>query len=92
VQLKDILKEKQYGKFTKRVLFLHENAMAHRALATLKKVAYLGFQCLYHSHYSPDFARQTTACFLEKTIEISPFFFRRGGLCCCGDLVGHTTF
>jgi len=28
----------------------------------------------------------------EKTIERSPFFVRRGGHCCCGDLVGHTTF
>ena len=44
VQLKDILKEKRHGKFTKRVLFLHDNASAHRALATQKKLAYLGFQ------------------------------------------------
>jgi hypothetical protein len=28
----------------------------------------------------------------EKTIERSPFFIRRGGHCCCGDLVGWTTF
>ena len=34
VQLKDILKEKGRGKFTKEVLFLHDNAPAHRALAT----------------------------------------------------------
>jgi len=40
VQLKNILKEKHRGKFTKRVLFLHENAAAHRALATQKKLAY----------------------------------------------------
>jgi len=43
VQLKDILKEKRRGKLTKVVLFLHDNAAAHRALATQKKVAYLGF-------------------------------------------------
>ena len=36
VQLKDILKEKCHGKVTKSVLFLHNNAMAHRALATQK--------------------------------------------------------
>jgi predicted XRE-type DNA-binding protein len=30
-------------KFTKGVLFLHDNAPAHRALATQKKLAYLGF-------------------------------------------------
>ena len=28
----------------------------------------------------------------EKTIEISPFFIRRGGHSCCGDLVGRKTF
>jgi len=43
VQLKDILKEKHHGKFTKVVLFLQDNAPAHRALATQKKLAYLGF-------------------------------------------------
>jgi len=55
VQLKDILKEKRRGKVTKRVLFLH-NAPAHRALSTLKKLAYLGPQCLDHPSYSPDLA------------------------------------
>jgi len=56
VQLKDILKEKRRGKVIKGVLFLHDNAPAHRALATQKKLAYLGFQCLYHPPYSPDLA------------------------------------
>jgi len=37
VQLKDVLKEKRRGKVTKRVFFLHDNAPAHRALATRKK-------------------------------------------------------
>ena len=54
VQFKDILKEKRGGKFTKGVLFLHENAPAHRALATQKKMAYLDFQCLDNTPYSPD--------------------------------------
>jgi len=44
VQLKDILKEKRRGKVTNGVLFLHDNAPAHQALATQKKLAYLGFQ------------------------------------------------
>jgi len=35
---------------------LHDNAPAHRALATQKKLAYLGFQCLDHSPYSSDLA------------------------------------
>jgi len=56
VQLKDILKEKRRGKVTKGVLFLHDNAPAHWALATQKKLAYLGFQFLDHPPYSPDLA------------------------------------
>jgi hypothetical protein len=39
VQLKDILKEKLRRNFTKRVLFLHDNASAHRPLATQKDLA-----------------------------------------------------
>ena len=35
---------------------MHDNAPAHRALATHKKLAYLGFQCLDHPPYSPDLA------------------------------------
>ena len=54
MQLKDILKEKRRGKVTKGVLFLHDNAPAHRELATQKKLAYLGFQYLDHPPYSPD--------------------------------------
>ena len=56
VQLKDILKEKCHGKFTKGVLFLHDIAPPHQALATQKKLAYLGFQCLDNPPYSPDLA------------------------------------
>ena len=55
-QLKDTLKEKCRGKFTKRVLFLHDIAPVHRALAIRKKLVYLGFQCLDHPPYSPDLA------------------------------------
>jgi len=56
VQLKDILKEKRRGNFTTVVLFLHDNAPSHRALATQKILAYLGFQYLDHPPYSPDLA------------------------------------
>jgi histone-lysine N-methyltransferase SETMAR len=35
---------------------LHDNAPAHRALATQNKLAYLGFQCLDYSPYSPNLA------------------------------------
>ena len=33
---------------------MHDNASVHRALATQKKLAYLGFQYLDHPSYSPD--------------------------------------
>jgi len=56
MQLMDILWEKTLGKFKIVVLFLHDNAPAHRALVTQKKLAYLGFQCLDHPPYSPDLA------------------------------------
>jgi hypothetical protein len=55
VQLQDIVKEKRRGNITKVFLFLH-NAPAYRALATQKKVAYLGFHCLDHPPYCPDLA------------------------------------
>jgi hypothetical protein len=37
------------GTLPRGVLFLHDNAPAHRSLATQKKLAYLGFQ--YVDHY-----------------------------------------
>ena len=39
VQLKDTLKEKHRGKFTREVLFLHDTAPPYGALATPKKLA-----------------------------------------------------
>ena len=89
-----ILEEKRRGKFTKGVLFLYDNAPAHRAFATQKKLAYLGFQWLNHPPYSPDLAPSDYHLFpgLKKTIERSQFFVRRGGCCCRGDLVGRTKF
>jgi len=56
VQLKDILQDKRRGNFTKLVLFLQNNALAHRALATQKKLANLGFRCLNHPPHYPDLA------------------------------------
>ena len=56
VELKDILKEKRREIITKGILFLHENAPAHLALATQKKLTYLDFQCLDHPPYSLDMA------------------------------------
>jgi len=56
VQLKDNPKEKRRGKFTKVAFFLHDNVPAHRALATQKKLVYLGFQYLDHPPYHSDVA------------------------------------
>jgi hypothetical protein len=53
VELTDILNEKRRGIVTKGVFFLHDIVRAHRALATQKKQAYLGFQCLDHPPCAP---------------------------------------
>ena len=75
MQLKDISKEKRRGKVTKGVLFLHDNAPAHWALATQKKLAYLGFQCLDHPHYFPDLAPSDYHLFPgpEKQLKVRHF-------------------
>jgi hypothetical protein len=77
VQLKDILNEKRRGNLTK-VLFLHENTPAYRALAIQKKFA--------NPPYSPELAPSDYHLLprLKNTIETSPFFVRRGGQCSRG--------
>jgi hypothetical protein len=65
VQLKDILKEKDRGKFIKEVLFLPDNAPAHRALATQKKLTYLGLQSLDHLPYLRIWSRRAATCSLD---------------------------
>jgi len=89
VKLKDILKAKSRVKVIKGVLFLHDNAPAHQALATQKKLAYLGFQCLDLPPYSPDLAPVglPSVPWTEKTIERLSFFVRRGSHRYRGDLV-----
>ena len=44
------------GSSSRGVLFLHNNALAHWALATQKKLAYMGLQCPDHPSYSLDLA------------------------------------
>jgi histone-lysine N-methyltransferase SETMAR len=75
VQMKDILKEKFHKKFTKTVLFLHDNAPVHQALATQKKLAYLGFQCLDHPPSSLDLAPSDYHLFpgLKKQLKVASF-------------------
>jgi histone-lysine N-methyltransferase SETMAR len=56
-------------------LFFHDNDPALWALATQKKLAYLGFQYLDHPSYSPDLAPSDYHLFPGlKRIESSPFF------------------
>ena len=64
VQLKDILKENTAGSSPRGVLFLHSNAPVHQALATQKKLAYVGFQCLDHPSCSLDLAPSDYHLFL----------------------------
>jgi len=63
------------GKVTKGVLFLHDNGPGHRALATQKKLAYLGFQWLDHPPYSPDLAPSDYHLFpgLKKQLKVRHF-------------------
>jgi len=91
VQLEDILKGRRLGNTTNVVLFLHDNAPAHRTLETQKKQAYLGIQCLEHPPYSPDPSPSEYHLLtgLNKTIESSTFFVRRVGQCIRGDQFGR---
>jgi histone-lysine N-methyltransferase SETMAR len=76
--MKDTLQEKHRGKVTNGVLFLQNNAPAHRTLATQKKLTNLSFQCLDHPPYSPYLAPSYYYPFSnkkKKTIERSQFFF-----------------
>jgi len=60
---------------------LNNNALAHCAFATQKKLAYLGFQCLDHPPYSPDLApsdyhlfpglkKQLKGCHFSSNVEV----------------------
>jgi len=84
LQLKDILKEKRRGKFAKVVLYLYDDAPAHRALSTQKKVAYLDLQCLEHPPDFPDLAPSDYHLFPGPKKQL------KGR--CRGDLVGLTIF
>jgi hypothetical protein len=65
VQLKDILKGKRRGKFIKWVLFMHDNAQAHRALATLKNLAYLASNVFITNPILRIWPRRTTTFSLD---------------------------
>ena len=54
---------------------MRENAADHRALATQKKLAYLGFHFLDHPPYSPDLAPSDYHLFsgLKKQLKVRHF-------------------
>ena len=79
-------------KVTKGVLFLHDKAPAHWALATQNRLTYLGFQCHPALFSGSDLIGLPPVPQTRKTIDRSPFFIWHGGHCCCRDLVGWTTF
>jgi histone-lysine N-methyltransferase SETMAR len=57
------------------VLFLHDNAPAHGALTTRKKLTYLDFHCLDHPSYSPYLASSDYHLFpgLKKQLKVRHF-------------------
>jgi len=89
-QSKDILKEKSRGKVTKGGLVLERQCPGSPVTCNWEETGLPGL----NPPYSPDLAPSDYHLFpgLKKTIERSPFFVRRGGYFCCGDLVGRTTF
>ena len=90
VQLEDILKENRPGKLIKVFLFLNDNASAHRALATQKKLAYLGFHFLDPHPILRIWSRRTTTCSLDwkNNSKVAIFLSTRRSLL-PGNLVGR---
>ena len=76
-------------------LVLHDNAPANRALATQKKLAFLGFQCLDHPPHFLDLALALSDYHLfpglKKQLK-GRHFSSDAEVCCHRDLVGRTTF
>ena len=53
------------GSSPRGVLFLHDNARAHWALETQKKLACMGFHWFERPPYYPDWLRWTTTCSMD---------------------------
>ena len=86
-------KTPQGGKVIKGVLFLHDNVLAQRELASQRNWPTWASSILINNPILRIWLRRTTTGSLDwKRTERSPFFFRHGGHCCRGDLVGRTTF
>ena len=93
MQLKDILKGKLHGTFIKGVLTLHDNVPAHCTCTCNPEEP--GLPGIPVS-WSPTLFSRTGSVGLppvpglKKTVESSPFFFRRWGHCRRWDLYGPT--
>jgi len=96
VQLKDILKEKRRGKVTNHqgdLVLLRQCPVSPGTCnpedTGLPRIPLSGSPILF-SGSGP--VGLPPVPWTEKTIESSPLFFRRGGHCSRGDLVGRTIF
>jgi hypothetical protein len=66
VQLKDILKEKRRGKFTKGVMFLHDNASAHWTFSPRRNWPTLASNVLISHPIFRIWSRRTITCSLDR--------------------------
>ena len=89
VQLKDILKEKRHGEGHQDCLFLARQCPVAGHLQ-LRRHWPTWTSSVLITHPGP--VALPPVPWTEKSIERSPFFFRRGGHCCRGDLFGRTIF
>jgi hypothetical protein len=74
------------------VLFLHDNHPDHRAFATERKLAYLGFHCLDNLPYSLGLAPSDFHLLPALTKQLKSHNFSSAVHCCRGHLVRRTTF
>jgi hypothetical protein len=95
VQLKDILKEKRRGKVKKVFLFNQvRQCPGSPGTCIPEEISLPGLPVSWSPNlfYGSAPAELSPVPWTEKTIERSPFFVRQVGHCCCGYLVGRTTF
>ena len=92
VQVKDILKEKRRGSSPRGSCSCTKIPRLTGHLQPRRKWPTWASNVLITHPILRIWPRRTTTCSLDskKTIEMSPFFVRRGGHCCRGDLVGQT--
>ena len=55
-KLKEAIKQKRRGKWTRHVLLQHDNAAPHTSQRTQTALADVGFEVIPHPAYSPDLA------------------------------------